>query len=59
MGHNQKSLPLLLWGYGMKFLAFLTHSSRVDIQLIDLIKPLIDNGFRMESIVKSIKEMHF
>ena len=59
IGHDQRSLPLLLYGYGMKFPAFLTHRSGVDVNMIDLIRPLIESGFRINSVHKLLKESCF
>ena len=55
MGQNHKSLPFLPFGFGMKFPDFLTHKSGVDIQVICLMRSLVDNGFRMESFYKLMK----
>ena len=59
MGYNQKSLPLLPYGYGTHFPAFLTHRSGVDIALIDLMRPLVDSGCRIESLHNLVKELYF
>ena len=59
MGHNEKSLPLLPCGYGTHFPACLTHGSDVDDDLIDLMRPLVDSGCRIESTHNLTKELHF
>ena len=58
MGHNEETIALLPNGYGLYFLAILSHRSGLDKSALDLMRPLFDNGLRVEAFHKLLKELH-
>jgi hypothetical protein len=58
MGWNRKSLELLPFGYGDEFPAHLTWKGGVDKQILDLMRPLFNKGFRPESFSRTMLELH-
>ena len=58
MGHNKETISLLPNGHGLQFPAFLTHKNGVDKTIIDLMRPLVDNGVRISAFATAIKELH-
>ena len=57
MGNNPKSLPLLLYRHRAYFPDSLTHKSVVYKAIIDLMRPILDSGFTIESFSNLIKEL--
>ena len=49
MGYEQGARTGLPHGYGEQFPAFLTYRAGVDLQLVDLMRPLCDKGVRCQS----------
>ena len=58
MGWNPISAGLLPHGCGDKFPAFLTWRGAVDLDVIDLMRPLFDKGLRPEALSDVLLEMH-
>lgn len=58
MGWDARSLPLLSYGHGEEFPAFITWRGGVDKQIIDLMRPLMNKGVRPETISAILLELH-
>lgn len=54
MAWHQASRPLLPFGYGDEFPAFLTHRSGLALAVLDLQRPLFDAGVRLNSLTYQI-----
>ncbi|KAL7535665.1 hypothetical protein ACHAXR_006652, partial [Thalassiosira sp. AJA248-18] len=58
MGWDRRILPLFADGRGKEFPAFLTKRAGLDNSLIDLMRPLFDNGVRPKSLSGILLELH-
>ena len=58
MASNSESLPLLPYGRGDLFPAFLTSRAGVDKSLIDLMRPLFNAGVKPSRFAAILKELH-
>ena len=59
MGHDQKfTSAIALWTWN-RIARFLTHAGDIDIGAIDLMRPLIDSNFRIDSVHKLLKGSYF
>jgi hypothetical protein len=58
MAWDHRSLPLLPYGHGSHFPAFLTHRNGCDKHVIDLMRSLFDKGLRPDSLSKTMLELH-
>ena len=58
MGWDARSRARLPYGYGEEFPAFLTYNGGVDMDIIDLMRPLCDKGVRPEAVSATLLEMH-
>lgn len=58
IGYNNKTLNLLLYRYRLQFPIFLSHRSRLDKEIINLLWPLIDSGTRLNSFYNLLKELY-
>ena len=58
MGYDLRSRQRLPFGYGEEFPAFLTRRGGVDLEIIDLMRPLCDKGLRPEAISSTLLELH-
>ena len=58
MGYNKETVSLLPNGYGLYFPSFLSHRSGLDKSVLDLMRPLFDNGLRVEAFYNLLKELH-
>ena len=58
MGWDQRVLPLLPYGKGNKFPAFLTWRAGVDKQIVKMLRPLHEGGMRPERVSDLLLELH-
>ena len=58
MGWDSDMLPLLKYGLGDEFPAFLTHKAGLDKQVLDWMRPLFDNHVRPKTFSDAMLEMH-
>jgi hypothetical protein len=58
MGWDLDSLPLINFGRGRQFPAYLTHKSGIDKTLLDLLRALIPRGIRPETFSDIVTEMN-
>ena len=58
MGYDARSRARLPHGYGDEFPAFLTHRAGVDMDIVDLMRPLYDKGLRPEALSATLLELH-
>ena len=58
MGYDARARETLPFGYGDEFPAYLSHRAALDMQLIDLMRPLFNKGVRPEAFSDLLLEMH-
>ena len=58
MGYDPRSVLLLPYGYGKKYPAFHMHKSAVCMDVVKLLRPLHNGGFRSNKISKLLLELH-
>ncbi|KAL7532711.1 hypothetical protein ACHAXR_004793, partial [Thalassiosira sp. AJA248-18] len=58
MGWNTKSVELMPFGWGDEFPAFLTYRAALDKDIIDMMRPMMNKGQRVDAISDLLLELH-
>lgn len=58
MGWNPGSVTFLPYGLGSFFPAIITHRAGLDMEIVDMMRPLFDKGVRPEAMSSLLLEMH-